>query len=121
MRKIIYYLCIACILFLVITLLRQSYDSRRNSSKSGDDIGISEQINRSEELNQQARTENKSAQHSIEQAEGRVEQAEQSNEATQAGLDECAKILDEIRNDNSSAKQIVDGIIRNAQSGTEEN
>ena len=121
MRKIIYYLCIACIVFLFIALLRQFYGVDRATEKSAGGNGTVTEITRATELNQQARTENKSAQHSIEQAEGRVEQAEQSNEATQAGLDKCAKILDEIRNDNSSAKQIVDGIIRNAQSGTEEN
>lgn len=115
MRKIITYICYACILGLFLYLLCSG------SRTAQDGSSFNGEVNNAEGLVEQARTENKSAQHSIEQAEGRVEQAEQSNEATQAGLDECAKILDEIRNDNSRAKQIVDGIIRNAQSGTEEN
>ena len=75
MEKYNRYLCIACILFLVFSLLCRYYDNRRDSAKAGDDISISEQINRSEELADRAGEENRSAQHHVDNAQRRAEEA----------------------------------------------
>ena len=108
MRKISYYLCIVCIVFLVFALLRQSYEADRATEKSAGGNGTVTEINRATELNQQAGAENKSAISHTERAGEYTEQAIQGNQSAQA-------ILAEIRADNQRAKQIIDEIIRGAQ------
>lgn len=110
MEKYSRYLCIACILFLVIALLRQFYGVDRATEKSAGGNGTVTEITRATELNQQAGAENKSAQQAIERAEERVDNA-------QAGIDDCKTILAELRADNQRAKYIIDEIIRGAQEG----
>lgn len=112
MEKYSRYLCIACILFLVIALLRQFYGVDRATEKSAGGNGTVTEITRATELNQQAGVENKSAQQAIERAEERVDNA-------QAGIDDCETILAELRADNQRAKCIIDEIIRGASKGTE--
>ena len=110
MRKIIYYLCIACILFLVIALLCQFYRADRAPEKSAGSNGAVTEITRATELNQQAGAENKSAISHIERAGEYAKQAMQGNKSAQA-------ILAELRADNQRAKYIIDEIIRGAQEG----
>lgn len=114
MRKIIYYLCIVCILFLVFALLCQLYRADRAPEKSAGSNGAVTEINRATELNQQAEAENKSAISHTERAGEYTEQAIQGNQSAQA-------ILAELRADNQRAKYIIDEIIRGASQGTEEN
>ena len=110
MRKIIYYLCIACIVFLFIALLRQFYGVDRATEKSAGGNGTVTEITRATELNQQAGAENKSAISHTERAGEYTEQAIQGNQSAQA-------ILAELRTDNQRAKYIIDEIIRGAQEG----
>lgn len=110
MEKYSRYLCIACILFLVIALLRQFYGVDRATEKSAGGNSTVTEITRATELNQQAGAENKSAQQAIERAEERVDNA-------QAGIDDCETILAELRADNQRAKYIIDEIIRGTQEG----
>ena len=115
MEKYSRYLCIVCILFFVIALLCQYYDSRRNSSKTGDDISISEQINRSEELVRRAGEENKSAQYYVDNAQRRAEEAGAINKRAEIKLRECSELVESIRADNCRAKQLIDDIISGAE------
>ena len=114
MEKYSRYLCIACILFLVIALLRQFYGVDRATEKSAGGNGTVTEITRATELNQQAGAENKSAISHTERAGEYTEQAIQGNQSAQA-------ILAELRADNQRAKCIIDEIIRGASQGTEEN
>ena len=114
MEKYSRYLCIACILFLVIALLRQFYGVDRATEKSAGGNGTVTEITRATELNQQAGAENKSAISHTERAGEYTEQAMQGNKSAQA-------ILAELRADNQRAKCIIDEIIRGASQGTEEN
>ena len=110
MRKISYYLCIVCILFLVFALLCQFYRADRAPEKSAGGNGTVTEITRATELNQQAGAENKSAISHTERAGEYTEQAIQGNQSAQA-------ILAELRADNQRAKYIIDEIIRGAQEG----
>ena len=114
MRKILRYLCIVCILFLVITLLCQFYRADRAPEKSAGGNGAVAEITRATELNQQAGTENKSAISHTERAGEYTKQAIQGNQSAQA-------ILAELRADNQRAKCIIDEIIREASQRTEKN
>lgn len=110
MRKISFYLCIVCILFLVFALLCQFYRADRAPEKSAGSNGAVTEIKRATELNQQAGEQNKSAIDHTEQAGEYAEQAIQGNQSAQA-------ILAELRADNHRAKQIIDEIIRGTQEG----
>lgn len=114
MEKFSRYLCIGCILFLVIALLCQFYGADRAIEKLSGSNSVDGQITHSTELVEQAGAANKSVQQAIERAEKRAGNA-------QAGIDECETILTELRTDNQRAKQIVDDIIREAQSRAKEN
>ncbi len=76
-----------------------------------------QQVNRAAELNQQAGAAVKSAAGAVERAEQRAESAAAANQSAQAGAAECQKLVDELRSDNQRAKQIVDELISNAQTG----
>ncbi|MEE0329463.1 MAG: hypothetical protein UDN34_10260 [Phascolarctobacterium succinatutens] len=115
MEKYNRYLCIACILFLVFSLLCRYYDNRRDSAKAGDDISISEQINRSEELVDRAGEENRSAQHHVDNAQRRAEEAGAINKRAEIQLTECAELVESIRADNCRAKQLLEDIISTAE------
>ena len=110
MEKYSRYLCIACIVFLFIALLRQFYGVDRATEKSAGGNGTVTEITRATELNQQAGVENKSAISHTERAGEYTEQAIQGNQSAQA-------ILAELRADNQRAKYIIDEIIRGAQEG----
>ena len=76
-----------------------------------------QQIERAAELNQQAGAAVKSAAGAVERAEQRAESAEQLNQSAKAGVSDCQKLVDELRSDNQRAKQILDELISNAQTG----
>lgn len=110
MRKVSFYLCIACIVFLFIALLCQFYGDDRAGENPAKHNGIEGQITHSAELVKQAGEQNKSAIQSADRAGEYTEQAIQSNKSAQA-------ILAELRADNRRAKQIIDEIIRGTQEG----
>lgn len=76
-----------------------------------------EQVDRATELNQQAGAALKSAAGAVERAERHADRAEQLNQSAQARAEECQKLVSDIQADNRRAKQIIDELIRGAQTG----
>ena len=106
-------LCAAVGSFILYTCL-----SSRGSAPAGDNGECAaQQVNRAAELNQQAGAAVKSAAGAVERAEQRAESAAAANQSAQAGAAECQKLVDELRQDNRRAKQIIDELIRGAQTG----
>lgn len=106
-------LCAAVGSFILYTCL-----CGRGSAPAGDNgERAAQQVNRAAELNQQAGAAVKSAAGAVERAEQRAESAAAANQSAQAGAAECQKLVDELRQDNRRAKQIIDELISNAQAG----
>lgn len=76
-----------------------------------------QQIERATELNQQAGAAVKSAAGAVERAEQRAESAAAANQSAQARAADCKKLVDKLQSDNQRAKQIIDELIRGAQTG----
>lgn len=106
-------LCAALGSYILYTCL-----SSRGSAPAGDNgERAAQQVNRAAELNQQAGAAVKSAAGAVERAEQRAESAAAANQSAQAGVNDCQKLVDELRQDNRRAKQILDELIRGAQTG----
>lgn len=106
-------LCAAVGSFILYTCL-----SGRGSAPAGDNgERAAQQITGAAKLNQQAGAAVKSAAGAVERAEQRADRAEQLNQSAQAGVNDCQKLVEQIRSDNRRAKQIIDELISNAQTG----
>ncbi len=115
-KVICYALIIAGLICLAGLLL--SGGCGRSGSPAGDNgQSAAQQVNRATELNQQAGAAVKSAAGAVERAEQRADRAEQLNQSAKAGVSDCQKLVDELRSDNQRAKQILDELISNAQTG----
>lgn len=106
-------LCAAVGSFILYTCL----SSRGSAPAGGNGERAAQQVNRAAELNQQAGAAIKSAAGAVERAEQRAESAAAANQSAQAGVNDCKKLVDELRSDNQRAKQILDELISNAQTG----
>ena len=92
--------------------------SSRDSAPAGDNgERPAQQVNRATELNQQAGAAVKSAAGAVERAEQRAESAAAANQSAQARAADCKKLVDKLQSDNQRAKQIIDELIRGAQTG----
>lgn len=83
----------------------------------GNGKSTTQQVNRAAELNQQAGAAVKSAAGAVERAEQRAESAAAANQSAQARAADCKKLVDKLQSDNQRAKQIIDELIRGAQTG----
>lgn len=106
-------LCAAVGSYILYTCL----SGRGSAPAGGNGERAAQQVNRAAELNQQAETAIKSAAGAVERAEQRAESAAAANQSAQAGVNDCQKLVDELRSDNQRAKQIIDELIRGAQAG----
>lgn len=106
-------LCAAVGSYILYTCL----SGRGSAPAGGNGERAAQQVNRAAELNQQAGTAIKSAAGAVERAEQRAESAAAANQSAQAGVNDCQKLVDELRSDNQRAKQIIDELIRGAQAG----
>lgn len=114
----IYRIGVMCLCAAVGSYILYTCLSGRGGATAGDNgERAAQQVNRAAELNQQAGAEVKSAAGAVERAEQRADRAEQLNQSAQAGVNDCQKLVDELRSDNQRAKQIVDELISNAQTG----
>lgn len=109
-------LCAAVGSYILYTCL--SGGCGRSGSPAGDNgERAAKQVNRAAELNQQAGAAVKSAAGAVERAEQRAEQAAELNQSAQARAADCKKLVDKLQSDNQRAKQIIDELIRGAQTG----
>ena len=106
-------LCAAVGSYILYTCL----SGRGSAPAGGNGERAAQQITRAAELNQQAGAAVKSAAGAVERAEQRAESAEQLNQSAKARVSDCQKLVDELRSDNQRAKQILDELISNAQTG----
>lgn len=83
----------------------------------GNGKSTTQQVERATELNQQAGAAVKSAAGAVERAEQRAESAAAANQSAQARAADCKKLVDKLQSDNQRAKQIIDELIRGAQTG----
>lgn len=115
-KVIAYSLLIAGLVCLAGLLL--SGGCGRSGSQPGDNgERAAQQVNRAAELNQQAGAAVKSAAGAVERAEQRAESAAAANQSAQARAADCKKLVDKLQSDNQRAKQIIDELIRGAQTG----
>lgn len=109
-------LCAAVGSYILYTCL--SGGCGRSGSPAGDNgERPAQQVNRATELNQQAGAAVKSAAGAVERAEQRAESAAAANQSAQARAADCKKLVDKLQSDNQRAKQIIDELIRGAQTG----
>ena len=114
----IYRIGVMCLCAAVGSYILYTCLSSRGSAPAGDNgERAAQQVNRAAELNQQAGAAVKSAAGAVERAEQRAESAAAANQSAQARAADCQKLVDELRSDNRRAKQIVDELIRGAQTG----
>lgn len=107
-------LCAAVGSYILYTCL--SGGCGRSGSPAGDNgERPAQQVNRATELNQQAGAAVKSAAGAVERAEQRAESAAAANQSAQARAADCKKLVDKLQSDNQRAKQIIDELIRGAQ------
>lgn len=90
---------------------------RGSSPAGGNGERTAQQVNRAAELNQQAGAAIKSAAGAVGRAEQHADRAEQLNQSAQTGAADCKKLVDKLQSDNQRAKQIIDELIRGAQTG----
>ena len=114
----IYRIGIVCLCAAVGSYILYTCLSGRGSAPAGGNgERAAQQVNRAAELNQQAGAAIKSAAEAVERAEQRAESAEQLNQSAQARISDCQKLVRDIQADNRRAKQLVDELIRGAQTG----
>lgn len=83
----------------------------------GNSQSAAQQVNRVKELNRQAGAESGTAGDAVGRAEQHAERATELNHSAQAGVSDCQKLVSELKADNRRAKQLVDELIREAESG----
>lgn len=113
----IYRVGVMCLCAAVGSYILYTCLSSRDSAPAGDNgERPAQQVNRATELNQQAGAAVKSAAGAVERAEQRAESAA-ANQSAQARAADCKKLVDKLQSDNQRAKQIIDELIRGAQTG----
>lgn len=115
--KVICYALIIAGLICLAGLLLSGGCGRSGSPAGGNGERAAQQVNRAAELNQQAGAAIKSAAGAVGRAEQHADRAEQLNQSAQAGAADCQKLVEQIRADNKRAKQIIDELISNTQTG----
>ena len=114
----IYRVGVMCLCAAVGSYILYTCLSSRDSAPAGDNgEHPAQQVNRATELNQQAGAAVKSAAGAVERAEQRAESAAAANQSAQARAADCKKLVDKLQSDNQRAKQIIDELIRGAQTG----
>ena len=114
----IYRVGVMCLCAAVGSYILYTCLSSRDSAPAGDNgERPAQQVNRATELNQQAGAAVKSAGGAVERAEQRAESAAAANQSAQARAADCKKLVDKLQSDNQRAKQIIDELIRGAQTG----
>lgn len=114
----IYRVGVMCLCAAVGSYILYTCLSSRDSAPAGDNgERPAQQVNRATELNQQAGAAVKSAAGAVERAEQRAESAAAANQSAQARTADCKKLVDKLQSDNQRAKQIIDELIRGAQTG----
>ena len=112
----IYRVGVMCLCAAVGSYILYTCLSSRDSAPAGDNgERPAQQVNRATELNQQAGAAVKSAAGAVERAEQRAESAAAANQSAQARAADCKKLVDKLQSDNQRAKQIIDELIRGAQ------
>lgn len=112
----IYRVGVMCLCAAVGSYILYTCLSGRGSAPAGDNgERPAQQVNRAAELNQQAGAAVKSAAGAVERAEQRAESAAAANQSAQARAADCKKLVDKLQSDNQRAKQIIDELIRGAQ------
>lgn len=81
------------------------------------DTSTAQQAQRAASLNGLAGQENRRAGESIERADEHAERAAEHNRRAQAELGDCQRLTQQIRADNQRAKQIIDELVSDAQTG----
>ena len=115
--KVIGYALLIAGLICLTGLLLSGGCGRSGSQAGGNGERAAQQVNRAAELNQQAGAAVKSAAGAVGRAEQHADRAEQLNQSAQAGAADCQKLVSDIQADNRRAKQIIDELIRGAQTG----
>ena len=114
----IYRVGVMCLCAAVGSYILYTCLSSRDSAPAGDNgERPAQQVNRATELTQQAGAAVKSAAGAVERAEQRAESAAAANQSAQARAADCKKLVDKLQSDNQRAKQIIDELIRGAQTG----
>lgn len=114
--KVIAYALLIAGLVCLAGLLLSGGCGRTGADTAGcNGTSTTQQIERAAELNQQAGAAVKSAAGAVERAEQRAESAAAANQSAQARAADCKKLVDKLQSDNQRAKQIIDELIRGAQ------
>lgn len=83
----------------------------------GNCTSTAQQAQRAAEYNKQAGAEIESAAGAVGRAEQHANRTEQLNQSAQTRISDCQKLVRDIQADNRRAKQLVDELISNAQTG----
>lgn len=83
----------------------------------GNGKSTTQQVERAKELNRQAGAEIGTAGDAVGRAEQQVERAAELNQSAQTGVSDCKKFVGELKADNRRAKQLLDELIGEHQSG----
>lgn len=110
-------MCLCAVAAVGSYILYTCLSGRGSAPAGGNGERAAQQVNRAAELNQQAGAAVKSAAGAVERAEQRAESAAAANQSAQAGVNDCQKLVGELKVDNRRAKQIVDELIGGAQAG----
>lgn len=112
------YAIAVAVLLCIIGYVSSSGCGRTGADTSRDnDTSTAEQAQRAAEYNQQAGAAIESAAGAAGRAEQHAERAAELNQSAQTGVSDCQKLIRDIQADNERAKQIVDELISNAQTG----
>ena len=83
----------------------------------GNGKSTTQQVERAKELNRQAGAEIGTDGDAVGRAEQQVERAAELNQSAQTGVSDCKKFVVELKADNRRAKQLLDELIGEHQSG----
>ena len=83
----------------------------------GNGKSTTQQVERAKELNRQAGAEIGTAGDAVGRAEQQVERAAELNQSAQTGVSDCKKFVGELKAGNRRAKQLLDELIGEHQSG----
>ena len=83
----------------------------------GNCTSTTQQAQRAAEYNKQAGAEIGTAGDAVGRAEQHAERAAELNQSAQTGASDCQKHVSDIQADNRRAKQLIDELISNAQTG----
>ena len=94
-----------------------SRDDSATSSTGADSASAAKQVTRITELNDLAERENQSAREAVTRADDRAAEAAGINQQVTERLADSKELIGQIRADNQRAKQILDELIADAESG----